>query len=202
MPPAAAAISRVSAFASAPQIRSWTAGVSFVGRPHRPAMPARYGGAESGGESKAGRSTSSNRNSSRAALTGKGRLLGQDIMVRLMPVIVAEAIQVIQDLPDASDQDLEAEIFARSAASMKEYNEKLVEVAEAKVKEQRDPKPRFEERDDEIVRLKDEILPDGTQRSFGQVHQKIVEKWPTTQAGKPLTRDAVINAYKRRTKKR
>lgn len=66
------------------------------------------------------------------------------------------------------------------------------------LKAQRDAKPRFEQRDDEIVRLKDERLPDGTLRTFGQVLQQIVQTWPTTQTGKPLTRDAVISAYKRR----
>ena len=64
------------------------------------------------------------------------------------------------------------------------------------------PKPRFEERDDEIVRLRDEILPDGTRRTFGQVLQLVIKKWPTTQTGAPLTRDAVINAYNRRKVKK
>jgi hypothetical protein len=40
-------------------------------------------------------------------------------------------------------------------------------------KMQRDPKARFEDRDNEIVRLKDELLPDGKQRSFGQVRQLV-----------------------------
>jgi hypothetical protein len=60
------------------------------------------------------------------------------------------------------------------------------------------PKARFEERDDDIEQLRDEILPNGRRRTFGQVLQIVIKKWPTTQTGDPLTRDAVISAYKRR----
>ena len=63
-------------------------------------------------------------------------------------------------------------------------------------------KPRFQERDDEIVRLRDEMLPDGKRRTFGQVCQIIEKKWPTTQTGTPLTAAAVGAAYKRRKSKR
>jgi hypothetical protein len=64
------------------------------------------------------------------------------------------------------------------------------------------PGPRFEERDDEIARLKDEVLPDGSTRSFGQVRQIVEEKWPIMQNGKPLTTPAVHGAYKRKKSKK
>ena len=75
-------------------------------------------------------------------------------------------------------------------------------IGKHEAKKSRDPKARYEERDDEIVRLKDEIKSDGKHRTFGEVRQSIEKKWPTMQNGKPLTTAAVIGAYKRKKSKK
>jgi hypothetical protein len=56
---------------------------------------------------------------------------------------------------------------------------------------QRNRKPKNTERDAEIVRLRDEILPDGKQRSFGQIALMLQPKWPG------LTSEAANRAYNR-----
>lgn len=72
-----------------------------------------------------------------------------------------------------------------------------VEEIRRRDKEARDASPRNQDRDAEIVRLKDEVLPNGVQRSFGEVHHLIVQRWPKAERGMPLTVSAVKAAYKR-----
>jgi hypothetical protein len=59
------------------------------------------------------------------------------------------------------------------------------------------PKPRFADRDAEIVRLRDEILPSGKRRTFGEILNLIKDRWPLQQNGLPLTAKAVASAYRR-----
>jgi hypothetical protein len=58
--------------------------------------------------------------------------------------------------------------------------------------------PSIAERDDEVVRLRNENLPGGGHRTFGQILTIIERRWPKNERGGPITAKALQAAYNRR----
>jgi hypothetical protein len=119
----------------------------------------------------------------------------QSITWRIFPWLIRLAKQVVKQNPQAGDEDLDRLINEEAKKSLEEYEAKFVELSLSQFKEARDPKPRNIERDDEIVRLRDE-----EDQSFGEIPRLLVRKNPSWRRknGKPLTRDAVERVYRRR----
>ena len=95
-------------------------------------------------------------------------------------VLRKKVFDFMQEVTD-SDAKTKQELFELIATLDKEFAK-------------RNPKPRNTDRDDEIVRLRDEILPDGKRRTFGQIVPLLKGRWPE------LTRAAAIRAYNRKKK--
>ena len=92
--------------------------------------------------------------------------------------------------------DIITQLFPSIPALFK-HRDQLLEVARKALEhmENRNPKPRFEERDKEITRLRDTLDSHGKQRSFGRIVLDLKGRWPD------LTRSAAIRAYNRLKKK-
>jgi hypothetical protein len=112
-----------------------------------------------------------------------------------LPLITKEALRIVRTCPDLSDDQI-AEKIAQQADLLLEATTRVVtEVEGARLKAERDPKPRNTKRDDEIVRLRDE---EG--RTFGEIPRLLLRmnsSWGGNN-GSPLKRDAVEKAYHRR----
>lgn len=114
-----------------------------------------------------------------------------------LPILIKRAIEIVKKNPGIVNEDEE---FARELeADVKQFVEHerdvVSEMVRQKIKEERDPKPRFEERDAEIVRLRDI-----ENKTFGEIGRLLLLKNPewSGRDGQPMSRDAVEKAYHRR----
>jgi hypothetical protein len=96
---------------------------------------------------------------------------------------------------DASDKEFADEIFAQAKRQLEEIGNAMADLGRDELKQERDPKPRNTDRDDEIVRLRDQ---EG--KTFGEIPRLLLQQnsqW-CRKGGKQLTRDTVEKAYRRR----
>jgi hypothetical protein len=119
-----------------------------------------------------------------------------------LPPAVQEALIRFYSL-DASGRDLFCEVLLADRGTLAgkrlaEADAQLLHCFQAMMaRKGRKPDDRNAARDLEIVRLRDEPLPEGGQRSFGEVCNQVKGRWPRMHNGKPLTVKAVEAAYKR-----
>ncbi|HEX3149651.1 MAG TPA: hypothetical protein VHR66_16365 [Gemmataceae bacterium] len=112
-----------------------------------------------------------------------------------MPLVIQEAIRIVRAYPDMADEEIAALIAEQAPRLLDAMTRVVSEVERARLKAERDPKPRKTERDDEIVRLYDE-----GGLSFGEIPARLLLKdksWGNKD-GSPLQRDTVEKAYHRR----
>jgi hypothetical protein len=114
---------------------------------------------------------------------------------RFFPLFIRQAVDMVKRHPLASLDQLCALAEEALKKSYDENQAALAELTRAELKEERDPKPRHTERDDEIVRLRDR---EG--KTFGAIPRLLMQKNPKWcgEGGKLLKRDAVEKAYRRR----
>jgi hypothetical protein len=118
-----------------------------------------------------------------------------EIIWKAFPWLVQHAIEVVKQHPQASNDELYTLINEATKRSVEAYQVTHTELAKAQLKEKRDPKPRKTDRDEAIVRLRDE-----EKKTFGEIPRLLLKLNPLWCGigGKPMSRDAVEAAYRRR----
>lgn len=122
-------------------------------------------------------------------------MIFEETIWRAFPWLIRCAVDVVKQHPQASNEELYTFVNEATKRHIEEYQVDHTELAKARLKEERDPKPRNTERDDEIVRLRDD-----ERKTFGEIPRLLIRKnsaW-VGKDGKPLTRDATERAYRRR----
>jgi hypothetical protein len=121
--------------------------------------------------------------------------MSEQTVSQVLPIMIGAACKLARQYPDVPEEELEKLVYKDSAERIDAVRRTAMEQSLAQLKEQRDPKPRNTERDNEIVRLRDI-----EKKSFGEIPGLLKTANPswTRSGGKQLTRKAVEKAYKRR----
>jgi hypothetical protein len=107
---------------------------------------------------------------------------------RFFPILLREARRLARENPSISDDEFD-HLFSEEIKKLtEEQSATIAELERAQLKEERDPKKRMTERDDEILRLRDQ---EG--KSCGEIPRMLMLKnqaW-VGKDGLPMNRDAV-----------
>lgn len=114
---------------------------------------------------------------------------------QFLPLIVEAACKVMKEHPEVVGEEFQKMVELGVRDWVERTSREVGKLEQEKIKTARDAKPRNTERDDEIVRLRDD-----EDKTFGEIPRLLLQKNPSwsRKDGKPLKRDTVEKAYLRR----